>query len=260
MFGEEPKPASSPLVANDSPELDTSAELDNEGTKRFQSLIGALQWCVTLGRFDIACAVMTLSRFRANPREGHLDRAKRICGYLRKMSDGAICFRTGIPFHERKYQPQEHDWMYTVYGDVKEEIADDAPTPKGMGVRTTTFVDANLYHCKVTGRAATGILHIVNQTPVDWYSKRQNTVETATYGSEFVAARIATEQIMELWIVLRDMGVPVLGPSWMFGDNQSVITSSTIPHSSLNKRQNALAYHCVHAAVAAKITHFCHVL
>ena len=198
MFGEEPKPASSPLVANDSPELDTSAELDNEGTKRFQSLIGALQWCVTLGRFDIACAVMTLSRFRANPREGHLDRAKRICGYLRKMPDGSICFCTGIPFHERKYQPQEHDWMYTVYGDVKEEIADDAPTPKGMGVRTTTFVDANLYHCKVTGRAATGILHIVNQTPVDWYSKRQNTVETATHGSEFVAARVATEQIMDL--------------------------------------------------------------
>ena len=260
MFGEEPKNASSPLVANDSPELDTSPELNDDDIKKYQSLIGALQWCVTLGRFDIACAVMTLSRFRANPREGHLERAKRICGYLRKMSDGAIRFRTGIPFHEKKHQPKEHDWMYTVYGDVKEEVAEDAPPPKGKGVRTTTFVDANLYHCKVTGRAATGILHIVNQTPVDWYSKRQNTVETATYGSEFVAARIATEQIMDLRIVLRDMGVPVLGPSWMFGDNQSVITSSTLPHSSLNKRHNALAYHRVRAAVAAKIMHFCHVL
>ena len=76
--------------------------------------------------------------------------------------------------------------MYTVYGDVKEEVAEDAPPQKGKGVRTTTFVDANLYHCKVTGRAATGILHIVNQTPVGWYSKCQNTVETATYNSKFV--------------------------------------------------------------------------
>jgi hypothetical protein len=45
----------------------------------------------------------------------------------------------------------------------------------------------------------------------------------------------------------------------MFGDNQSVITSSTIPHSSLNKRHNALAYHRVCAAIAAKIMYFCHI-
>ena len=62
------------------------------------------------------------------------------------MPDGAIRFRPGIPFHEKKHQPKEHDWMYTVYGDVKEEVAEDAPPPKGKGVRTTTFVDANLYH------------------------------------------------------------------------------------------------------------------
>jgi len=33
-----------------------------------------------------------------------------------------------------------------------------------------------------------------------------------------------------------------------------------LPHSSFNKRHNALAYHRVRAAVASKITHFCHVL
>ena len=72
----------------------------------------------------------------------------------------------------------------------------------------TTFVDANLYHCKVTGKEATGILHLVNQTPVDWYSKKQATVETATYGSEFVAAKVATEQIIDLRYTHRRMGVP----------------------------------------------------
>ena len=116
--------------------------------------------------------------------------------------------------------------MNIVYRDVKEETIDDALTPKGMGVYTTTYADTNLYQCKV--RTAAGILHIVNQTPVNWYSKRQNTVKTATYGSEFVAARIATEQIIHLCIFLRDMRASVLGPSWMFGDSQSVITSSTL--------------------------------
>ena len=114
-------------------------------------------------------------------------------------------------------------------------------------------------HCKVTGRSATGILHVINQTPVDWYSKRQNTVETATYGSEFIAAKTATEQIMDIRITLREMGIPIEGPAWMFGDNQSVITSSTIPQSTLKKRHNALAYHRVRSAIAAGFLYFCHI-
>jgi hypothetical protein len=55
------------------------------------------------------------------------------------------------------------------------------------------------------------------------------------------------------------MGIPLDGPAWMFGDNQSVLTSSTLPHSSLNKRHNALAYHRVREAVAAKVMYFQHV-
>ena len=82
-------------------------------------------------------------------------------------------------------------------------------------------------------------------TPVDWYSKQQNTVETATYGSKFVAAWIATNQIIDLRMTLRYLGVPVVEKSYLFGDNQSVVTSSTVPHSSLNKQHNALLYHRV---------------
>ena len=109
MFGEDPKIASSPLVQGDSLELDESLELDQNGIKQYQSLIGALQWCITLGRFDISCAVMTMSRFRCNPKQGHLERIKRICGYLKKRNDGAIRFRTGIPNNEAFYAPEVHN-------------------------------------------------------------------------------------------------------------------------------------------------------
>ena len=145
----------------------------------------------------------------------------------------------------------KHDWMYSVYGSPTEPVPDNAPVPKGKPVRTTTFVDANLMHDYTTGKSVTGILHLLNQTPLDWFSKRQGQVETATYGSEFVAARTATEQITDLRYTLRMFGVPLDGPSWMFGDNQSVITSSTIPHSTLSKRWNALSYHRVREAVAS---------
>jgi hypothetical protein len=256
LFGEKPRMVVQPVETNDHPEIDASELLSKEGINHYQSLIGELQWAVSLGRFDIHQAVMSMSRFRAAPREGHLRRLKRVFGYLRKYPEAAIRFRTEIPQH----QEPEHkffDWAHSVYGDEPEEVPTDLPEPKGKSVRTTSCVDANLYHCLVTGRACTGILHFVNQTPIEWFSKRQGSVETATYGSEFVAARQATEQIMDLRYTLRAMGMPVDGPSWMFGDNQSVITSSTIPHSLLSKRHNALSYHRVREAIARKIFYFC---
>ena len=110
-------------------------------------------------------------------------------------------------------------------------------------------MDANLHHDLFTGRAVTAILHIVNGTPTDWYSKRQATVETATYGSEFVAGRIAVDQIVDLRYALMYLAVPIRSKSFTFGDNKSVITSSTIPNSLLSKRHHISAYHRVREAI-----------
>ena len=254
MFGEKPKEFNSPLDKKDHPELDTTELCSVEDIAKFQSIIGSLQWAISLCRFDISVAVMTLSRYRAAPRNGHLDRAKRIVGYLRKYPHGTIRFRTGIPTHER--EATDYDWLYSVYGNVSEMLPMNMPPPKGKPVRTTTYTDANLYHDYTTGRSVTGILTFINQTPIEWYSKRQGCVETATYGSEFTAARTATEQIMDLRYTLRMFGVPIDGPAWMFGDNESVITQSNIPHSMLNKRHNALSYHRVRESIAAGVLYF----
>ena len=139
---------------------------------------------------------------------------------------------------------------------VREEIPHDVPIPLGKEIVTVTFVDANLYHDLITGKAVTGVLHLINGTPIDWYIKRQDTVKMATYGAEFVAARIATEQIMDLRTTLRYLGIPIKGKAVLFGDNESVITSSTLPDSRLTKRHNAFSYHRVREAIAAKIINF----
>ena len=81
-------------------------------------------------------------------------------------------------------------------------------------------------------------------------------METATYGSESVAAKTATEQIMDLRDTLRYLGVPIMTKAYMFGDNKSAVTSSTRPQSILNKRHNMLSYHRVREAIAAKILEF----
>ena len=256
MFGKAPKAnMSSPLEKGDHPELDTSPLLDQSDIQKYQSLIGALQWTITLGRFDIATAVMTMSGFRVAPREGHLDRVKRIVGYLVKMKQGLIRVRVEEPDYSTLPE-QTYDWEYTVYGKVEEQLPKDAPQPKGKRIIHTAYVDANLMHDLTTGRSVTGVLHFFNQTPVDWFSKKQPTTETATYGSEFVAAKTAAQQSMGLRTFLRYLGVHVHGSTYMFGDNGSVVTSSGIPHSPLKKRHLALSYHFIRESIASKAIRF----
>ena len=107
-----------------------------------------------------------------------------------------------------------------------------------------------------------GILHLVNSTPADWFCKLQGSVETTTYGSEFVAARLATEQqMMDMYYTLPSLGAPMDGKAYMFGDNTSVIASSTILHSFLNKRHNALSYYhrVLREAIASNVLWFFHI-
>ena len=255
MFKEKPRKSRPPLEGGDHPELDTSELCDEHQTKQFQTLIGQLQWLISLGRFDIAVHVMSLSRFRAQPRKGHLDRAKRIVGYLLFLPDGAIRFRIGEPDFS-SLKDQEYDCTRTVYSGACEQIPHDIPKPLGKHVQTTHYVDANLHHDLATGKAVTAALHFLNQTPIDAYTKRQSTVETATYGSEFVAARTAVDQIIDICTTLRYLGVPIRDKSYMFGDNKSVVTSSTIPNSTISKRHHLASYHQVREAIAAKFISF----
>ena len=261
-FGQKPKTdsayASSPLEKGDNPELDTSDLCSAEDRERYQSLLGALQWLVTLGRFDIATAVMTMSSFRAAPRQGHLKRVQRIVGYVCKRKNACLRIRTKEPDYS-SIPDMKYDWSYSVYGNVKEQVPKDAPEPLGKRVTLTHYVDANLMHCKLTGRSVTGVLHFVNQTPIDWFSKKQTTVETATFGSEFIAARIAIDQAIDLRNTLRYLGVPINERSYMFGDNQTVVNSATQPHGKLHKRHNMLSFHRVREAIASGMIHFSHI-
>ena len=83
--------------------------------------------------------------------------------------------------------------------------------------------------------------------------RRQNTVETSTFGSVFVAARIAVEMVEGLQYKLRMMGVQVDGPTNVFCDDAAVVMNTTKPESPLKKKHNAIAYHLVREAQAAGV-------
>ena len=158
---------------------------DNDIVQVYQSIVGAMQWAISIGHFNISTAIMTMSGFRAQPHCQHCDHVKHIYGYMFKMKDAKIVIQTEEPEYS-EIPVDEYDWSHSVYGDVKELTTKDTPEPLGKFVTLLHYINANLFHDMITGHSIMGILHFLNKMPINWYAKKQATVETATYWSEYV--------------------------------------------------------------------------
>jgi hypothetical protein len=211
-----------------------------------------------LGRFDIAYATSSMSRFNMIPREEHLSAVKSILSYLKTFPKGRVIIDTSYPDHS-VYPVENHSNWMEFYQDASADIPKDIPPEKGPRARMTVYVDADHAHDLVTRRSITGILVMLNNTPIRWISKRQKTVETSTYGSELVASRVSTELILEIRYMLRSLRVTLDSPALMLGDNMSVFLNTTLPSNDLKKKHNAIAYHRVREAIAARIMRFAYI-
>ena len=233
----------SPMSSGYRTELDVSAELNADQTQYYQELIGVLRWAIELGRVDIHVNVALLSQYLANPRAGHMDQVLRIFAYLKKHDRSKLVFDdTPVAWDESCFNPAEWEDFYP---GAKENLPPDPPEPRGNPVQTNCFVDANHAGDQVTRRSHTGILIYLNTALVSWFSKRQNTVESASFGSEFIALKIAVEQIHALRYKLRMMGIPLDGETNVFCDNQAVVINSSFPESQLKKKHLSICYHIV---------------
>jgi hypothetical protein len=99
----------------------------------------------------------------------------------------------------------------------------------------------------------------VNNAPIIWFSKRQNTVESSTFGSEFIALKIAIDQIEAIRYKLRMFGIPLEGCTSIFCDNESVVKNTTRSESTLGKKHLSIAYHRCREAVAASFVRIGHI-
>ena len=107
------------------------------------------------------------------------------------------------------------------------------------------FVDSDHAGDQVTRRSRTGFLVYLNNALIYWTSKKQTTVETSSFGSEFMAMKHAREYMRSLRHKLRAMGVPVVECAYIYGDNKSVLVNLETPHSQLKKKSNSVAFHHV---------------
>jgi hypothetical protein len=249
------KKVSTPFTSGYRPEVDVSAELNDEQANYFQNLIGVLRWSVELGRIDIHLEVAQLSSYLAQPRAGHLEQAFHIFAWLKKHDRSKVVFDDSMIDWNKKDRFHAVDWT-DFYADAKEPISPNAPEQRGNEVQLNTFVDADHAGNLVTRRSHTGVLIFLNRAPILWFSKKQNTVETSTFGSEMVAAKIAVELLQGLRYKLRMMGIPLDGPANVFCDNEAVVTNTTRPESTLKKKHVAICYHRVREAHAMGMVRF----
>ena len=228
-----PSKCRTPMTVGYRPERDISAEFTSEGIQRYQELIGMLRWAAELCRVDILLETAMFSTYMAIPRKGHMEQVYHVFGYLKTHSKRCLFFD---PRHSDidECAFSSYEW-YDFYCDASEQVPNDMPSNT------------------VTRRSQTGILIFLNKAPIVWYSKRQNTVETSTFGSEFIAMRTAVEHIEPLRYKLHMFGIPIEGPTNVFCDNEAVFKSTTIPESTLKKKHNSICYHRCREAVAARV-------
>ena len=106
-------------------------------------------------------------------------------------------------------------------------------------------VDADHAAGTVTRRSRTGFLVFLNSALIHWWSKKQTSVESSSFGSEFIAMKQCCEYLRGLRYKLRMLGIPCNEPSLIYSNNQSVLANTTIPDSALKKKSQSIAYHFV---------------
>ena len=112
------------------------------------------------------------------------------------------------------------------------------------------FVDSDHAGDKATRRSRTGFMIFLTTSMIRWHTKKQATVEGAVFGAKFVAMKHGVEVLRGVRYKLRMMGVEIAGPTYIYGDNMSVIHNTSKPEFVLKKKSNSICYHFGREAVA----------
>ncbi len=193
--------------------------------------------------------IITL-KSHGSPSEGNLLQLYQVFAYLKSHHNSEIVFDPSEPEIGRSLFVRQ-DWAATVYGDsLEEELPVIVPEGRGQGFIINAYVDSVLAGDVATMRSRTGFLVFLNSALIFWMSKKQTGIETSSFSSEFTAMKQCSEYARGLRYKLKMMRIACIEPTYIFGDNQSVLASTTVPHSVLKKKSNAIAYHFVREGCA----------
>ncbi|KFY97995.1 hypothetical protein V500_01823 [Pseudogymnoascus sp. VKM F-4518 (FW-2643)] len=141
--------------------------------KRYQAMVGSLNWPAGVSRPDIAFATGRVGRYSSNPSQEHMDAVERIYAYIRGTMD--LC----LAYNENSLQ------------DTLE-----------------AFVDSDWGACADTRRSTSGWLIKLAGAPISWSSKRQRTVALSSTEAEYMAATEAAKEAVWLKRFINELAIP----------------------------------------------------
>ena len=130
-----------------------------------------------------------LSSHQACPRVGHMEQLLHIFAFIKRKPKLSLYFDHAYPRIDESSFNHNIEPFKEHYRDAEDEEPFNQPQPRGRSVIMTAYVDASHAANKVTRRSHSGFVIFLNKAPISWYSKRQNTVESSTFSSEFIAMR-----------------------------------------------------------------------
>ncbi len=155
--------------------------------------MGIYRWLIEFGRVDICTEVSMLSSHMALLHQEHFEAALHVMLYLSLNHNSSLCMDPTYPATDSTQFPI-CDWS-EFYGEVEEPIPPNAPKAIGKVVDLHMFVNSDHAGDQRTCRSHNGLLIYLNTVLVSWYSKRQSTIDTCTFGAEFGATKTGVEAI-----------------------------------------------------------------
>ena len=225
------------------PETDLTTPLSPELLSYYQSLIGIIRWMVDIGIINITTEVSLLSSHNSYPQEKHFEKVLHVMGYLKLKHNYRLAIYPNYPpINNDNYESQ--DWT-AFYGDVQEAIPINVPAPRGKAVVIQIKVDSDHAGNLADRHSRTCYMIYVQMALIFLLSKKQATFDKAVFGSDFVDMTHGVKTLHGLRFKFRMIGVPVYGPTSIFGDNISVIFNTSRPDSQLKKKSNSICYQIV---------------
>jgi hypothetical protein len=150
----------------------------------------------------------------AMPRKAHLFAVFRVFAYLKAKHNARMIYDLTYPKIDYSKFRANEEWE-KFYGDVKEAIPSNAHQPRGKPVVLRIYVDSDNAGDPLTRRLRKGFIQMVNMATIALHSRKQGSIERATFGSEFFAMKTAVEANRALRYKLKMMGVPIDGAKYM---------------------------------------------
>jgi hypothetical protein len=210
--------------------------LSDADKKRYPTIVGTLMYIATVSRPGIAFAASLLARFLATPSTELLDVAKTVVKCLNITSD------CKVTFGQRRYA--------SIDGVI------DLPVQPAFNA--IVHGDADFANCTTTSKSVTGILVVMQGTPVLWSSEKQPIVTKSTTAAEYVAASMAADEAILIQKTMEDMGTNQ-SPIPLLCDNTAAEALLKNPIESGRTKYLEIHWHYCRGLIASKKIAVCRV-